>query len=392
MINASNEFVKSMLSTHKELSIKLELFDSDMNYIREVSKQVKSDIGSLTINGDSAIRRSFKMTLDNSLGEFIFGDDRLIWLNLRIKLFVGLKLQSGEFEYVQMGIYVLSEAEDSNTLDGKFTTISAVDKGYFYTDKRGKFINEQIIETGTKITDAIRIIASHVGETMFNFDDVDTTVPYELTYSGTDSRWNAIQELATLAKCTIYFDTFGYLRLRKVDFNEIDSEPITWSYDNESPMEKLYAGNIRKLNDSNLYNDIVVLGGGSETEAVQYRLTVDGTNDLWKNHPYSVQKIGHNTLLWNNGNPDSLLETVDDCKYRAKYMLMQHLGFIEDVQISASPNYLHDVDDVVWISDKANGIEGSKFMVRSLDIPLTPATMSINLSRQNTVIDNWDFI
>lgn len=389
MINASNEFVKSMVSPHNKLFIKLELFDSDMNYLQEITQQVRRDLGTLAVNGDSAIRRSFKLTLDNSLGEFIFGENNLIWIDRRLKLHIGLKTRDESIEYIPMGLFVLTEPEDAHSLDGKPTTINAVDKGYFLTDKRGKFINEQIIETGAKISDTIRIIASHVGETMFNFDAITDAVPYELTYSGTDNRWNAIQELATLAKCTVFYDVYGYLRLKKIDLNKFENEPITWNY---KYGDSMYAGNIRKFNDSNLYNDVVVLGGGSDTAVARYRLTIDETNPIWVNHPYSVQKIGYSTYFHNGGNFDPLLTTDEECKFRAKFELMDKVGFIEDVQMTIAPNYLHDVNDVIYLKDEENGIEGSKYVVRSLDIPLAPAIMTVGLSKYNRVIENWDFI
>lgn len=392
MINASNEFVKSMLSPQKTLFIKLELFDSNMVYLREIAQQVKTDLGTLAVSRDSAIRRSFKLTLDNRLGEFVFGEKNLIWLDKKIKLYIGLKAWNESIEYVPMGVFVLTDPSDEHSLSGKPTTINAVDKGYFFTDKRGKFINEQIIEAGGKISDAIRIIASNVGETLFNFDDVTDTVPYELTYSGTDNRWNAIQELATLAKCTVYFDVYGYLRLKKIDLGKFDNEPITWEYVYGSPKEKLYAGNVRTLNDSNLYNDIVVLGGGSETEAVRYRLTIDETIPIWKDNPYSIQKIGISTYFHNNGSADNLLISEDECKFRAKFELMDKAGFIEDVQMTISPNYLHDLDDVIYLQDAENGIEGSKYVVRSLDIPLAPSTMTVGLTRYQKLLENWDSI
>ena len=392
MINASSEFVKAMLSPQKRLHIKIEIFDSNMTYLREITQQVKSDLGTLAINGDSPIRRSFRLTLDNSLGEFIFGENNLIWIDKRIKLYAGLQTWSGNIEYVPMGLFVLTEPEDEHSLNGKPTTINAVDKAYFMTDKRGKFINEQIIQTGAKISDAIRTIASHVGETMFNFDNITDTVPYELTYSGTDNRWNAIQELATLAKCTIFYDVDGRLRLKRINLDEFENESVTWSYIYGDPKEKLYAGNVRRFNDSNLYNDIVVLGGSSDTAVARYRLTVDETNPIWANHPYSVQKIGRNTYFHNNGSPDPLLLTDAECLWRSKFELMNKLGFTEDVQLTISPNYLHDCDDVLYLEDSKNGITGDKYVIKSINLPLSPSVMSMSITRYERVIENWDFI
>lgn len=393
MLNASPDFIKAMLSKQYKVYIKIEMYDSQMRYIKEITKQVNKDIGTLRIDGNSPIRRAFTLHLDNKTGEFIFGENNLIWIDKRLKLYLGLQLWNGNIEYIPLGVFVLTEPEDNHTVDGKSVTINAVDKAFFMTDKRGKFVNEQIIETGTKITDAIKIIASYVGETMFNFDDVQDTVPYELTYSGDDNRWDAIQELATLAKCTVFYDVYGYLRLKKIDLNYFETEPVTWEYKYGDPNERLYAGNVRKFDDSNLYNDIVVLGGSSDTATSRYRLTVDENNPIWANHPYSVQKIGYHTYFHNNGNPDPLLGGSDEeCKWRAKYELMRRLGFAEDVELTISPNYLHDADDVIWIEDKENGIEGAKYLIRSITLPLAPSLMTIECTKYRRVISDWNFI
>lgn len=392
MINASNNFINAMKSPITQVYIKLELFNSKYEYIREITQEVQSDLGTLTISKDSPIRRSFSLSLDNSLGEFIFGDKNLLWLDKRIKMYIALKTWNGDIEYIPQGVFVLTEPENQHTTSNLNATINAKDKAYFMTDNRGKFINNLTIQVGTKITDAIRLIATDVGETMFNFDDVTNTVPYELTYSGSDNRWKALQELADLAKCAIFYDVDGYLRLKKIDLNAFDNEPITWSYIYGSPDEKFYAGTVRQLDDSKLYNDILVLGGNSDTATSRYRLTVDETNPIWAGHPYSVQKIGWSTLLWNDSSPDPLLSTDDECKFRAKYELMQSLGFTEKVQLSIAPNYLHDCDDIIFLQDDVNGIEGSKYLIQQINLPLAPQLMTMDVVRYERVISDWNFI
>lgn len=389
MINAGINFINSMQSPTTQVYIKLEMYDSNYVYISEITQEVQSNLGTLNISNDSPIRRSFSLSLDNSLGEFIFGDSNLIWLDKRLKLYIGLQTWNNDIEYIPLGVFVLTQPQNEHSTKNKNTTINAVDKAYFLTDNRGKFVDNLTIQTGAKITDSIRIIASDVGETLFNFDDVTDLVPYELTYSGSDNRWKAIQELATIAKCTVFYDVYGYLRLKKIDLEYFDNEPISWTY---TAGDSFYAGTVRQLDDSNLHNDIVVLGGSSDTATSSYRLTVDETNPIWAGHPYSVQKIGKSSFLWNNGSPDPQLDSVDLCKFRAKYQLMQMLGFTEKVQLSIFPNYLHDVNDVIWVEDSANGIEGSKYIINQIALPLSPAIMTVECIRYEQVISNWDSI
>jgi hypothetical protein len=395
MINSTESFKNMMLSPSYRIFIKIEIYDSAMRYIKEITQQVKSDIGTLAVNSDSPIRRSFKISLDNSLGEFTFGENNFLWLDKRLKLYVGLSTWNGTVEWIPQGIFILTDPEDNHLMEGKTATINAVDKACLMTNNRGKFVNEFIITKDADIVSTIKTIAGKVGETLFNFDtpDVaDSKVKYELTYSGSDNYWSAIEELATMAKCEIYYDASGYLTLRKINLTDFDNAPIVWSYVFGSANEKLYAGNTRVMNTSELFNDVIVLGGGSQSESVKYRITVDETNPIWAGHPYSVQKIGWNTLLWNSGSPDVALETEEQCKFRAKLELMKHLGFVEDVSVNSAPNYLLDVNDIIWIEDLENGLTGDKYMIKSMNIPLSPSQMTLEVSKYKKVISDWNFI
>jgi hypothetical protein len=395
MISHTQTFKNAMLSPQVKMYIKIELYDSKYKFIKTITQQVTSDIGTLAVNSDSPIRRSFKINLDNSLGEFIFGEKNLIWLDKRLKLFIGLQTWDGSLEWVPQGVFVLTDPEDNHTLSGKTASINAVDKAFLMTDNRGKFVNEFIIAKDANIVSTIKTIAGKVGETLFNFDTPDTVnskVKYELTYSGEDNYFKAIQELASMAKCQVFYDVNGYLRLKKVDLAEFDNASSTWNYVYGSSSEKLYAGNVRVMNISNLFNDIVVIGGGSENASVKYRLTVDDTKTIWKNHPYSVQKIGWNTYCHNGNSPDPALSTVDDCKYMAKKLLMEKLGFDEDIQLTISPNYLHDANDVITIKDSNNGLTGDKYIIKSATVPLSPQLMTMEISRYRPVISDWNFI
>lgn len=390
MIIASANFMNAMKSQNTQVFLKLELYDQNYNFLKEISQQITTNIGSITITNDSPIRRSFSLNLDNTLGDFFFGENNLIWLDKRFKLYVGLKMWSGDIEYVPLGVYVLTQPQNQHTTQVNDTTINAVDKAYFMTDKRGLFVNNVTISTGAKITDAIRTLASQFGETLFNFDDVEDLVPYDLTYSGTDNVWKALQELAQIAKCVIYYNVYGYLTLRKIDLNYFDNQPITWSYNfDDQDNERFYAGSVRQLDDSNLYNDIVVLGGSSDTATCSYRLTVDETNPIWAGNPYSIQKIQNVTYYWNNGSPDSLLLTNDDCKFRAKYELMNRLGMTEKIQMSLALNFLHDVNDCVFVQDSKNGITGNKYIINQINLPLALQAMTMDVQKYEPVITDW---
>lgn len=391
MIHASDAFIDVQSSGVKEVYIKLEIYDSNDRFIRNIERQVTSnDLGSISVDGESPVRRNFSFSLINSDNEFDWGENELVWLDKRIKLFIGLRTSSDFIEYVPQGYFVLTGFSDSNSLDGKIAKLTGHDKAYLMTGTRGKFVNEQIIEEETDIVTAIKIIAGGVGETQFLFDDVDKEVPYELTYSSSDNRWNAIEELANLAECEIFYDVNGYLRLRKIIL-DLDSEPVVWTYINGARDERYYAGHIRTMDEHELANHIRVVGGSSQTETVIYDLIVDEEDDLWKDSPFSIQKIGTILYQHNNGAPDGVILTRDECKWRAKWELMKRLGYAERVNVDIAPNWLHDAGDVIYVEDKNNNV-ADKFIVQSFSLPIQPELVDLSTVRYRKVIENWDFI
>lgn len=392
MLPASADFLKVLKKPIKQLFLKFEFYDSHMNYIDEFTKQInKNDVGSISINIDRPVRRSFSFSLNNINGEFIWGEDKLIWINKRVKVFTGLKLTNGDIEYIPQGVFVLTEPSDSHNFEGKVTTINGQDKFYLMTDKRGKFLNQLTIETGTNIATAIKLIAQDAGETMFNFDDVTETVPYELTYQPEDNRYKAIKELADLAKCDIYYDVNGYLRLRRIDLNDISNYPAVWTFKYGDSTEKFYAGNVRRMDEQITSNHIIVLGGSSQTATARYELIVDETDSLWVDNPYSIQQIGDLLYYHNNGNPDGLITTNDEAKWRAKFELMKRLGYTEQVSLSIAPHWLLDGGDIIEIIDGENNVNG-RYLIESLSIPLNPQLMTLECKKERKIIDDWDFI
>jgi hypothetical protein len=391
-IPSSYDFIKAMRSPIKQVFIKLEFYDSQMNYINEFSKYVSTDdIGGISVDLNRPVRRTFSFSLDNQQNIFNWGEDKLIWIDKRVKLYIGLKLPNGTIEYIPQGVFIISAPQDSHNLDGKRTFITGQDKMWLMTDKRGKFFYETKIETGTNIGVALKIIASKAGETLFNFDEIEETVPYELTYSPNDNLYKALEELSMLAKGTIYYDVHGYLRFKKIDLNFFEEAPITWSYKFKDSNERFYAGNVRQFDESNLANHIIVLGGSGQTAVSSYELVVDENNPLWKDNPYSIQKIGRITYFHNNGSPDSLLTTNEECKWRAKYELMKRLGYTERVSLNIAPVYLHDVGDVIEIEDEQNDVKG-KYLLESFTVPINPAIMTCECIKYRKVIDDWNFI
>lgn len=141
MLNASYDFIQTMSSRRaKEVFVKIEIYDRNMNFINEITKFVTADdLTNISIDRTRAIRRGFSFALDNMSTDnlFVWGEDNLIWLDKRVRLYIGLKLLSGEIEWVLQGTYVISDFYNTASLQGKKTYITGQDKSYLLGDKLG---------------------------------------------------------------------------------------------------------------------------------------------------------------------------------------------------------------------------------------------------------------
>jgi hypothetical protein len=259
------------------------LHDYNGNFVADIENQVTSeDVGKITIDVTRPIRRNFSFKLSKVDPTFTWGDDvqDLIWIDKYVKLHLGLMLPSGKIEYVPQGVFIVSEPSDSHTLQSKKRlSVNGQDKMALYTGNRGKFPHQVTLSKGINVATAIKTIMTTSGsETMFNFDDVSTVLPYDITYEVNKTIYEAIKQLADLAICDIYYDVYGYLRLKKIDLDEFAQYPPVWSFKYGDPSEKFYAGNERTLDESDMANHIVVVGGSSQTSTVSFEIIVDEAN------------------------------------------------------------------------------------------------------------------
>lgn len=320
MIPCSQDFLNALNSPMKQLFLKIEFYDQNMNLLVTFDENVskyqnfrggtapnhfsnygtmrnmsQKRLGAISVDYTRAIRRSFSFGMDNSTNNFDWGPDSVVWLSNRAKIFFGLQIANGTIEYIPQGVFVVTAPTDAhNPKDGKNVYINGQDKAYLMSGTIGKFVNETTIESGTALTTAIMSIAQSAGETMFNFDPVTYTLTNAVTYQGTDSKWTAITDLAALAECIVFYDVNGYLRLQQVVTN-FQQEPSVWSYVYGSPTELFYAGNVRALDDKKLANHIRVIGGSSTTPEILYDLIVDETV------PYTLSQTIADLVQWQAG-------------------------------------------------------------------------------------------
>lgn len=374
------------------IKLKLELFNHNWEYQGEITEDVSGDIGEINCTNQSAIRRSMSLNLTNDTKRYLYGENKLLWLNKRIKVYLGISAYGRPFEFIPQGTFVLSSPSNYNGLNGTLASIELQDLAYLYTDKHGVIKNYLELASGLKITDAIKLVANGGYSTRFLFDDIQDTIPYTMSYNPNTSRWQIISELAQKAKCHVYFDVEGLLRLRKIDLAEVKNYPEVWSFKNRDKNEKFYVESTRRLEDSNLANCVMVLGGNANTSIFLYDIEIDETADpKWVGHPYSIQRLGRIQYFHNDGNIDGVIDTQELATYRARYELMKRCGYDEILSMTIHPHYLLEPDDVIYVFDEDNAVD-SRYMIETISIPLSPQNMTMECRRENRYFTDWDIV
>ena len=117
----------------KKIHIKLTVLTFDEKPIKEIQGIATS--GSISVNGNSAIRRTMSLTMDAEVGAMdVTNLDSLIAINKKVKVWVGLEnplkkyADYGRIIWFPQGVYILTSASVSNATTGCSISIEGKDK------------------------------------------------------------------------------------------------------------------------------------------------------------------------------------------------------------------------------------------------------------------------
>lgn len=212
----------SILGQHeKELKVKLVLLNINMQPIDSLQGDLIS--GSLTISATDDIRRNANFSFRVKNKSYIVSESGKIWFDKYVNLFLGIKnLRNQNVQYYPLGLYTFND--NSYTYDSTNNTIEVKCKDLMfkllntplygtetYKIPAGSNIRSAMISTINliKVTKyLIGNIGSELGSGINNVSEQNyNTVPYDLTFSTSDSIYSIVTKLRDLyAGWETYFD------------------------------------------------------------------------------------------------------------------------------------------------------------------------------------------
>lgn len=350
----------------------------------------QSDIkngGSWSVNYQDGERRSFSFTLQNEDGRYLPTVNRF-WAGTRLRLDMGVEMDSGAVVWFRKGVFVISEANPTLSPGEKSIAITAKDKYSLFDDKTGALPVTYAIAAGTDIRGIIESIM---------MTDMGNKVPFDsrplvyhsslrgkktqtdITGSAGETYGSILSQLATQLSAEIFYNAEGNLTLIPTSLTTSDgSKPLLDSFVAEN-------GDFQSLGFNFSMNDIVnrVIVVGATSSGSTHRAEVANGD---ASSPLCYQRIGYRTgsVISDSNITSDLL-----AKERAEYELRQQLILKSSSSITVMHNPLLEVNNFIALSSDYYGLVHDRFLIQSISGSLDySGVMSVTVSN----IKNLPFV
>lgn len=340
--------------------------------------------GSISENWQNGQRRAATVTLENADGAYDYNVNT-VWFGTEISLDEGLQLPTGESYYIQQGVFLVDEPQESVTPTGKTAVYNLVDKAAALDGTLGGYLEATYeVKAGTNIFSPIAKLLKldrgngqpidRVTPVFTEFYNTKTqTLPDGTTVKLTDAPYDLIVEsengtvwdvalgLASMVNAWIGYDETGALRLDPSQDDILDTQkPVLWEF---SQFDCTLLNLAYAVKNAEVYNDYIVIG-----EKLSDKSQPTGrAQNLDLRSPTNVQTIGRRTKRVNK----SGFGTVKQCEDYAEWMLKRASVLQRSVNISCSQIFHIHGNDLITIerTDKP-GSPVERHLVQGFSRPL----------------------
>ena len=298
---------------YRELFIKIEVLDFNMNVIDEISGNCTS--GSLSIDADADVRRTCRveMVVDND--SLLIQEGKDIWLDRYIKLYVGIRhIATEQIVWYNCGVYLVNKPGTTYSADQKQLAFEGVDLMAKLTGLRNGTIEAITtkIEAGENMRDVLVSTITQLGGFSKYTIDCEEEIPYDITIDVGDTVYDLLSKIRDIyPNYEMFFDLDGVFVFQKIP-SEV-SDPVILTYD---LLKDLVMIEEVDINFEDVKNKITVLGksltpddyGGDATlTGSTYKIVLEAKEIVRENETigFTIKEIAENPKLTiNNGSTD----------------------------------------------------------------------------------------
>lgn len=282
---------------------------------------------------------------------------------------------------IQLGEFVIDNITEANFPHQIKIT------GRDYTKKclTSKFENAVTFAAGTSLLDLIKGIASNAGISKFKLPQMPEALTSSISADRGTERWAVMKDAADANGYEIFFDNQGYLTMRK--YLDPSFSPTTATFKTGA------SGNLvsyeRSLNDSRLYNHVVVWGDPADGE--EDRLPYFGeARNTEPSSPTHIRQPGETSGLEDRlyTFASTFFTSDQQCQDLALAWLKIHA--LESYELSVGAIYYPwlEAGEIVEILDPDRlDTDPTRFLMDSITFPLGLGPMSLTAKRVTYVGD-----
>lgn len=382
-----NAYLAKLHKPMRKMYVKMEILSHYEGAIGEITSDLSSTDGSITINKEQGCRRSCSLSIIDRSGKYIPQKDSSFWYNRKFKIFIGLQVDEDLYWFSQ-GVFITKSANSN----GRRLNVEGVDK-YGFLDgtlnarmclveyqasvtnsKKGTNIATLIKDTlmldlGNNIPlDPVEPIIDPIFYNVTLYDDI---VVDEGGYLG-----EIFDKIAEMYGANIYYDVNGRLRMERVFNYNLPS----W-YRHLSPQFELSETEITETDINYTYNydgvNIITVTTDNTSGKI-YSYTAKNENPQ---SPVNINAVGYKGL---DGGTyyiplgDTSEESGEEkCRQQAEYMLLQHTCMSTGISYNLPITPHLNVDNTVRVSNDYYNFDKQLFIVNSITMPLSATEMSI---------------
>ena len=223
----------------------------------------------------------------------------------------------------------------------------------------------------------VKALAANAGVTKFNLPDTPETIGTGMVFDRTTERWSAMEKACDANNYELFFDLNGALTMRP--YYDPVTSPFSTTFQTGSD------GNLvewdRSVNDSRLYNHIIVTGDSGEEGVPPY---FGEARNEEPSSPTRISRIGDRSYFYTS----SFFTSDAQCEALALRWLKEKA--LESYEISwSSINYpwLEVGEIVEFLDPRRYDYEPTRFLMDTLSIPMGLGPMSATGKRVTFVTD-----
>lgn len=382
-----NAYLAELHKPMRKMYVKMEILSHYEGAIGEITSDLSSTDGSITINKEQGCRRSCSLSIIDRSGKYIPQKDSSFWYNRKFKIFIGLQVDEDLYWFPQ-GVFITKSANSN----GRRLNVEGVDK-YGFLDgtlnARMCLVEYQASVTNSKkgtniatlIKDTLMLdlgnnipldpVEPIIDPIFYNATLYDDIVVDEGGYLG-----EIFDKITEMYGANIYYDVNGRLRMERVFNYNLPS----W-YRHLSPQFELSETEITETDINYTYNydgvNIITVTTDNTSGEI-YSYTAKNENPQ---SPVNINAVGYKGL---DGGTyyiplgDTSKESGEEkCRQQAEYMLLQHTCMSTGISYNLPITPHLNVDNTVRVSNDYYNFDKQLFIVNSITMPLSATEMSI---------------